>query len=167
MREVFIDNVLSADGLAVLVKRVRNSGRLRIATIASESCKDLLAKFVLDNREFFRQHDLFSTSGTSTTIRSHADIEIESVGHGPDGGDVILAHKILRREIDVVIFFRSGHELYPHESDIRTLLRIGDMSNCVVATNVATAALVVGALAYLASNESIMAHSKRPAVGRI
>lgn len=146
MKEVFIDNVLSSDGLSLLVKQAKNKHKLRIALISSESCKDILAKFVLSNGEFFKRHILLSTSGTANQLRSHLDLPVESVGHGPDGGDVVISYKILRRELDVLIFFRSGHEVYPHEEDIRTLLRIANMSNCIVATNIATANLIISAL---------------------
>lgn len=146
MKEVFIDNVLSSEGLSLLVKQAKSSGNLRIALISSESCKDILAKFVLTNASFFRRHKIFSTSGTATLLRSHLDLDIESVGHGPDGGDVIISYMILKREIDALIFLQSGHEVYPHEQDMRTLLRIANMSNCLVGTNIATASLLISAL---------------------
>ena len=149
MKEVLIDNVLSSDGLAVLLKRVKKRSRLGIALMATASCKDILAKFVVNHADFFRSHLLFSTSGTSSVIRSHLDIAIESVGHGPDGGDVVVANKILNRECDFLILFRGTQEVIPHEEDIRMLLRIANMSNCIVATNVATASLVVMALSEL------------------
>nr|AIA10884.1 MGS-like domain protein [uncultured bacterium]AIA13416.1 MGS-like domain protein [uncultured bacterium] len=154
MKEVFIDNVLSSEGLSLLVKQAKNKHKLRIALISSESYKDILSKFVLTNGEFFKYHILFSTSGTATHLRSHLDLPVESVGHGPDGGDVVISYKILRRELDVLIFFRGGHEVYPHEEDIRTLLRIANMSNCIVATNIATASLIVSALSLLFTNET-------------
>jgi methylglyoxal synthase len=164
MKEIFIDDVLSSEGLALLTKRVRRSPTLTIALMASEACKDILAKFVIDHEGFFAKHALVATSGTTTEIRRHSELEIESVGHGPSGGDVIVAHKILTRQCDVLLFFRSGHEVLPHEDDMRMLVRVANMSNCIVAQNVATASLVLIGLEELLSREQERSVAPAPQV---
>ncbi|MGH8899230.1 MAG: methylglyoxal synthase [Egibacteraceae bacterium] len=149
MKEIDIDDALAPEGLAVRAKkrRRRNGARLRIVLLASEDCKDVLARFVMRHRDFFSRQELIATSGTSTAVRAQAELPVASVGHGPEGGDIVLANAILTGEIDAVVFLRSGMEVHAHEDDIRMLLRVCNMTNCVLATNIATAELVVVMLA--------------------
>lgn len=148
MKEIEIDDALAPEGLAVRAKkRRRNGARLRIGLLASEDCKDVLARFAMRHRDFFSRQELIATSGTCTAMRAQAELPVVSVGHGPEGGDIVLANAILTGKIDAVILLRSGMEVHAHEDDIRTLLRVCNMTNCVLATNIATAELVVAMLA--------------------
>ncbi len=156
MKEIDIDDTLAPEGLAVRAKkRRRNGAKLRIALLASDDCKDVLAHFVSRHRDFFARQELIATSGTCTAIRAHAELVVASIGHGPEGGDIVLAHAVLVGDVDAVIFLRSGMEVHAHEDDISMLLRVCNMTNCVLATNVATAELVVASLQPLISRTAL------------
>jgi methylglyoxal synthase len=145
MKEVELDNTLSHEGLLLAARAVRRRTHMTIALLASEDCKKALSQFALKHEEYLSQHSLVATSGTCKVIRSLTDLEVKSVGHGPEGGDIILASEVLSRKVDMVIFLRSGMEISPHEEDIKMLLRATNLTNCPLATNISTAEMLVAA----------------------
>jgi methylglyoxal synthase len=148
MREIELDNTLSQEGLRLAAKSAngRRVGRLRIALLASEDCKKALAQFALRHADFLGRQTVLATSGTCRAIRALTELSVESIGHGPEGGDIVLANEVLSRRVDLVVFLRSGMEVSPHEDDIRMLLRSTNLTNCPLATNIATAEILLGAL---------------------
>jgi methylglyoxal synthase len=155
VREIELDNTLSQEGLRLTAKAIngRRGDRLRIALLASEDCKKALAQFALRHADFLSRQTILATSGTCRAVRALTELSVESVGHGPEGGDIVLANEVLSRRVDLVVFLRSGMEVAPHEDDIRMLLRSTNLTNCPLATNVATAELVLGALESTAAEE--------------
>ncbi len=71
------------------------------------------------------------------------DLNVKSFGHGPSGGDILLAAKILQGEVDKVIFFIDGETPHGHEHDIQTLIRTAVINNIPIALNRASADLTV------------------------
>ena len=62
---------------------------------------------------------------------------------GPQGGDQQIGARIAYNEIDLVLFFRDPLTAQPHEPDVNALLRLCDVHNIPLATNVATAEVLV------------------------
>jgi len=65
---------------------------------------------------------------------------------GPLGGDAQIAAKVATGEIGAVIFFRDPLDKHPHEPDVNMLMRICDVHNVPLATNPATAIMIIGGL---------------------
>ena len=111
---------------------------MHIALIAHDNKKDTLVNFVLAYAHIFRQATLFATGTTGQRITR--------VLSGPYGGDQQIGAKIAEDNMDLVIFLRDPLTAQPHEPDITALLRLCDVHNVPVATNLATAEALLRAL---------------------
>jgi len=120
-----------------------NEPERAIALVAHDQKKNLLLEWAKDNIEILRKHRLMGTTNTSKLLGSVLDLKIESYGHGPNGGDILLAAKILEHQIDKVIFFVDLQTPHGHEHDIQTLIRTATINNIPIALNPATASLII------------------------
>ncbi|MFD2515065.1 methylglyoxal synthase [Pontibacter locisalis] len=114
-----------------------------IALIAHNSRKNDLLNWAKVNYQILREHNLIGTTNTSRLINEMLDLDIKAFGHGPSGGDILLAAKILQGEVDKVIFFIDAETPHGHEHDIQTLIRTAVLNNIPIALNRASADLVV------------------------
>lgn len=119
----------------------------KMALIAHDRKKLDLAFFVRDNIEIFRHEQLVATFGTGKTLQEKTGLEVELVAHGPDGGDLMIGAMIATGEVEAVIFFRDPLTAQPHEPDVSALLRVCDVHNVPLATNLGTATAIVDWLA--------------------
>jgi methylglyoxal synthase len=115
---------------------------LAIALIAHDRCKNLMVDFVRDRHDFFAAQKLFATRTTGGLV-SELGLGVTCFLSGPQGGDLQIGGLIAEGKIDAVIFLRDVLTAQPHEPDITALLRICDVHNVPVATNLATAAILV------------------------
>lgn len=90
-----------------------------------------------------KKHKLIGTTNTSEILNSVLDLEVEAFGHGPNGGDILLAAQILEGKVDEVIFLIDAETPHGHEHDIQTLIRTCVINNVPMALNVATADFLV------------------------
>ena len=95
------------------------------------------------NREELIKHKLMGTTNTSKILNSVLEMDVESYGHGPNGGDILLAAKILQDEVSKLIFFVDLQNPHGHEHDIQTLIRTATINNIPIALNPATATLII------------------------
>ena len=114
-----------------------------IALIAHNSRKNDLLNWTKVNLLLLQQHNLIGTSNTSKLINDMLDLNVKPFGHGPSGGDILLAAKILQGEVDKVIFFIDAETPHGHEHDIQTLIRTAVINNIPIALNRASATLIV------------------------
>ncbi|MEJ8802205.1 methylglyoxal synthase [Pontibacter sp. H249] len=114
-----------------------------IALIAHNSRKTDLLNWAKVNLNLLRDHNLIGTSNTSRLINDMLDLDVKPFGHGPSGGDIILAAKILQGEVHKVIFFIDAETPHGHEHDIQTLIRTAVINNIPIALNRASADLVI------------------------
>lgn len=114
-----------------------------IALIAHNNKKTELLNWVKENQEALRGHSLIGTSNTSALINDILGLNVEPFGHGPSGGDILLAAKILKDEVEKVIFFIDAETPHGHEHDIQTLIRTAVLNNIPIALNRASADLIV------------------------
>ena len=116
----------------------------RVALIAHDGKKDELVAFVKTHLAWFSQRQLVGTGTTGGRIEA-IGLELERLASGPLGGDAQIAALITEGRLDAVIFFRDPMGKHPHEPDVNMLLRQCDVHNVALATNRATAELLVSA----------------------
>ena len=116
-----------------------------IAIIADDNKKELMAQFCIAYCATLAKHHICATHTTGRYVSDATGLEIESFLSGGDGTEQI-ASRISFNEIDVVFYFRStdpSMEVYAAEE---RLLRLCDAYNVPLATNIATAEVLVTAL---------------------
>jgi methylglyoxal synthase len=116
-----------------------------IAMIAHDGKKADLIAFATYNREKLKQHQLLATESTGKLLQSKVGLETDLVLPGPLGGDAQIAAQVVTGEVQAVIFFVDPLDKHPHEPDIQTLLRACNVHNVPLATNVATADMIISA----------------------
>lgn len=116
---------------------------MKIALIAHDKKKDLIVNFAIAYRHILENATLYATGTTGLRISEATGLPIHRVQSGPYGGDQQIGAKIAEEEMDLVIFLRDPLTAQPHEPDISALLRLCDVHNVPVATNLATAEALV------------------------
>ncbi len=114
-----------------------------IALVAHDNKKNTLLEWAKMNIETLRKHKLIGTTNTSQLLSTVLDIEVTPFGHGPNGGDILLAAKILTNEVDRIVFFIDTQTPQGHEHDIQTLIRTAVINNIPIALNRSTANLII------------------------
>jgi methylglyoxal synthase len=112
-----------------------------IAVIAHDGRKTDLVAFATYNREVLSRFRLVATATTGRLLREKVGLEVETVLSGPLGGDAQIAARVAEGRIAAVLFFVDPLSAHPHDPDIRTLLRVCNVHDVPLATNVATANL--------------------------
>lgn len=118
---------------------------MKLALIAHDGKKAEMVAFVLNHKTKLNQATLFATGTTGGHIE-RAGFEVTRLLSGPLGGDAQIATMVAEKNIDAVIFFRDPLDKHPHEPDVLMLLRLCDVHNIPLATNPATARLVIDGL---------------------
>ncbi len=118
----------------------------KLALIAHDNKKVDLVAWATFNRDTLAGFPLIATRHTARLMRDKVGLEVEELLSGPEGGDAQIAAGVAMREIDVVFFFVDPLSAQPHDPDIRALLRVCNVHNVPVATNLATADLIIAAL---------------------
>lgn len=119
---------------------------MKIALIAHDKKKEDLSKFVSNHKSFFSKNDLLATASTGQMIKENCSLGIKCFLSGPLGGDQQIGSEISSGGVDMVIFFRDPLTAQPHEPDISALIRICDVYNIPIATNLGTAEMFMNAL---------------------
>lgn len=118
---------------------------MEIAIIADNNKKELMAQFCIAYCGILSRHHLCATHTTGSYISEATGLDIETVFPGQSGTEQI-ASKISYNEIDLVFYFRSTDPSKTSSEAELTLLRLCDVYNIPVATNIATAEVLVMAL---------------------
>ncbi len=119
-----------------------------VALISHDGKKADMVAFATYNREMLRQFSLVATSSTGRLLTQKVGLEVECLESGPHGGDAQIGARVVEGRIAMVIFLVDPLDKHPHEPDIQSLLRLCNVHNVPLATNVATAdRLIAGELA--------------------
>ncbi len=117
-----------------------------IALVAHDKKKNILLEWAKENKEKLVDYKLIGTSNTAQLLNNVLDLEVAPFGHGPSGGDIMLAAKILTNEVHKIIFFVDMQTPQGHEHDIQTLIRTATINNVPIALNRATATFLLSDL---------------------
>ena len=119
---------------------------MNIALIAHDSKKELMVQFCIAYCGILSRHTLCATGTTGKLVSEATGLKIQCFLGGSQGGDQQISARIACNEIDLLLFFRDPISVKPHEPNEANLLRLCDVHNIPVATNIATAEALIHAL---------------------
>ncbi|MDD6220083.1 MAG: methylglyoxal synthase [Clostridia bacterium] len=120
---------------------------MNIALMAHDSKKELMTQFCIAYCGILSRHSLCATGTTGKLVSEATGLTIQRFLSGPQGGDQQIASRIACDEIDLLLMFRDPSNPKPHEPNDANLLRLCDVHNIPVATNIATAEALIHSLA--------------------
>ncbi len=115
-----------------------------IAVIAHDGKKADLVAFATFNRRRLAEFRLIATAATGGLLREKVGLEVECLESGPLGGDAQIAARVVDGTIRAVFFIVDPLDKHPHDPDIQTVLRVCNVRNVPLATNIATADALIG-----------------------
>ena len=116
---------------------------MEIAIIASDTKKELMTHFCIAYCGILSKHNLCATQVTGNYISEATGLEIEKLLSGHQGGEQQIASRISCNEIDALLYFRSTEPKSNFDEAEYNLLRLCDVHNVPVATNIAMAEILV------------------------
>lgn len=119
---------------------------MNIALIAHDKKKELMAQFCIAYKGILEKHALYATDATGKVISDNTSMNVYRFLPGPQGGDQQIGARVAYNEIDLVLFFRDPLTAEAYEPDVSNLLRLCDMHNIPIATNLATAEVLIHGL---------------------
>lgn len=119
---------------------------MNIGLIAHDAKKILMQNFCIAYRGILSKHDLYATGTTGRLIEEVTNISVHKYLAGHLGGEQQMGSSIEHNQIDLVIFLRDPLGPKSHEPDVNNVVRLCDTHNIPLATNLATAELLIKAL---------------------
>lgn len=119
---------------------------MTIALIADDAKKELMVQFCIAYCGILSRHNLCATGSTGKLVSDATGLDITCFLSGSQGGDEQIAARISCNEIDMVLFFRDPNSSVQHEINELTLLRLCDVQRIPLATNLATAEMLIHGL---------------------
>ena len=119
---------------------------MNVELIAHDAKKKLMQNFCIAYRGVLCKHSLFATGTTGRLIEEVTNLDVHKYLAGHLGGGQQLASMIEHDEMDLVIFLRDPHNPKVHEPDVNDVVRLCDTYNIPLATNLATAELLIKSL---------------------
>ena len=119
---------------------------MNIGLIAHESKRKLMQNFCIAYRGSLSKHKLFATGTTGRLIEEVTNLSVHKYLAGNLGGEQQIGAQIEHNEIDLMIFLRDPLAPDMHKPDINLIVRLCDMHNIPLATNLATAELLIKSL---------------------
>jgi methylglyoxal synthase len=119
---------------------------MRLALIAHDEKKDDLIEFAQEYEDWLADAELMATGTTGKRLMEATDLDVERKESGPLGGDMQIGGEIAEQTCDGVIFMRDPLTAQPHEPDVSALLRICDVHDIPLATNLASARFLLEGL---------------------
>ena len=119
---------------------------MTIALIAHDTKKELMIQFVIAYLGIFSRHYICATAGTAKSVSDATGLKMHSFLPGSQGGAQQVGQHISFNEIDLFIFFRDPVSSKTNEPDVDELLKICDIHMVPVATNQATAEVLIRGL---------------------
>ena len=119
---------------------------MNVGLIAHDSKKKLMQNFCIAYRGILSKHELYATGTTGLLIEEVTNLRIHNFLPGETGGARQLASQIEQGNLDMVIFLRDPLHVKAQEPEVNSIVRLCDSYNIPIATNLATAELLIKAL---------------------
>lgn len=121
---------------------------MEIAIIAHDRMKADMVQFLNKNKHILEAERIkLIATGTTGTKAEMAGFKVKKMLSGPMGGDAQIAARVAEGKTKMVLFFKDPSSSHAHEVDINMLIRVCDVHNVPLATNEATAQLLMNAIA--------------------
>lgn len=117
-----------------------------LALIAHDRKKEEMVQFCRRRREALAALSLIATGTTARRIIEEAGLEVEALLSGPLGGDAQIAARVAVGQVQAVFFLIDPLYAHPHEPDVQGLQRVCNVHNVPLATNLATAEMLIEGL---------------------
>lgn len=114
-----------------------------IALIAHDNKKHDMVNWALSHKDILANYSLCGTGTTAKLVAEATGLEVKGYLSGPMGGDLQIGAKMSEKQIDKVVFFWDPLQTQPHDPDVKALLRIAVVYDIPIATNRATANLLI------------------------
>lgn len=122
---------------------------MEIAIIAHDGKKAEMIQFLMEHKSILIHKNItLVATGTTGTKAEKAGFAVSKLMSGPLGGDAQIAARVAEGKTNMVFFFRDPLGVHPHEPDIFMLMRLCDVHDVPLATNPATAELLLKALSF-------------------
>lgn len=122
--------------------------KMELAIIAHDGKKAEMVQFINHNKQLLAEENIkIIATGTTGSKVEQTGIKVKKMLSGPQGGDAQIAARVAEGKTKMVLFFKDPNASHPHEPDINMLIRICDVHNVPLATNEASAQLLLNALA--------------------
>ena len=119
---------------------------MNIGFIAHDTKKKLMQNFCIAYRGILSKNELYATGTTRRLIEEVTNLNIHKFLAGHLGGEQQLGAQIEHNDMDLIIFLRDPIAPKRHEPDVHNIVRLCDTHNIPIATNLATAELLIKAL---------------------
>lgn len=119
---------------------------MNIALIAHDNKKKLMENLCIAYRHILCKHNLYATGTTGRLVEETANLNVHKYLAGHLGGEQQLGSQVAGNDIDIVIFLRDPVSPKNYEPDINSILRLCDVHNIPLASNLATAEILLLAL---------------------
>ena len=119
---------------------------MNIALLAHEKKKELMVQFCIAYAGVLSKHNLSSGSALGNLITENTGLEVNKVLNGAVGAEEQIASRISCEEVDVLLYFRDPMSIESAKIQETGILRLCDVHNVPVATNIATAEVIIMAL---------------------
>ena len=119
---------------------------MNIGLIAHDNKKKLMENLCIAYRHILCKHDIYATSTTGRLVEEAANLNAHKYLSSRLGGQQQMGAQIVNNDIDVMIFLRDPGSPQDYESEVTSIFRLCDMHNIPIATNLATAEVLLLAL---------------------
>ena len=119
---------------------------MNVGLIAHDSKKKLMQNFCIAYRGILSKHELYATGTTGLLVEEVTNLRLPKFLPGETGGARQLASQIEQGNLDMVIFLRDPLHVKAQEPEVNSVVRLCDTYNIPIATNLATAELLIKAL---------------------
>ena len=133
--------------MAATIGIANETGRAAVlALVAHDGKKDDLLSLARQYRSTLSRLHLIATSHTGSILAEALDLPVECTASGPQGGDLQIGARIVDGDVDAVVFLRDPLMAHPHEPDIQALMKVCDVHGVPLATNLASAEILLRSL---------------------
>ena len=126
-----------------IVKGNKKKNVKTIALIAHDAKKVDMVMFANSHKNKLEKCEIIATGTTGKLVEEKTGLKVKKMLSGPKGGDLQIGGLLASGNVDMVIFLRDPLTSQPHEPDISALLRVCDVHNIPLATNLASADLLL------------------------
>ncbi len=119
---------------------------MNIAFVAHDKKKELMAQLCIAYKGILEKHSLFATDTTGKVISENTGLDVYRFLPGTQGGAQQISARVAYNEMDLIFFFRDPLAAEDYDQDTTSLMQLCDMHNIPIATNLATAEVLIHGL---------------------